>query len=311
MGCCRPREWHEESELVNVFDLSDVAAAFPEFTLTPPHPEPGGSKSVFRVSSREHADLVLKIYIQPLDPDESTGSDGLSPGQRERIIREIETIREIDHPNIVRIIDGPDIRQIGRNHFISYTEPRYPVMLEERLDAGVLAPADCERLAQDLLAAEAALEAIDRAHRDIKPSNIALDQDGSAVLLDFGSVLYLGSQRDRITEPGYLGPRTRMFSAPEQFTQDPEDTRTDLYQIGLTLYLAATGIHPFFEPGELARDVPDDELGERIQNGPDEARLMSAGAPIGLVRLVMRCLRPQPYRRYASVEQAVRSLAGE
>ena len=266
---------------------------------------------MFRVTSREHADLVLKIYIQSLDPDESTGYDGLSHGQQERIIREIETISEIDHPNVVRIIDGPEIRRIGKKRFISYTEPRYPTTLEERLDSGPLPPAECERLAQELLAAESAIEAIDRAHRDIKPSNIAFDKDGGTVLLDFGSVLYLGSQGDRITEPGYLGPRTRMFSAPEQLSPGPEDTRTDLYQIGLTLYLAATGNHPFFQPGELPRDVPDDELSERIQNGPDEARLLTTGVPIGFVRLVMRCLQLQPYRRYASVEQAVRGLTGE
>ena len=295
--------------MLNLLDPSDVAAAFPEFTLTPPHPQAGGSKSVFRVKSGDDADLVLKIYTQPLDPDESTGYEGLSPGQRERIIREIETIRAINHPNVVRIIDRPAVRQIGKNHFIAYTEPCYPMTLEKRLETGPLAPPDCERLAQELLAAEAAIEAIDRAHRDIKPSNIAFEKGGCAVLLDFGSVLYLGSQSDRITEPGYLGPRTRMFSAPEQFSPGPEDTRTDMYQIGLTLYLAATGEHPFFQPGEVPRDIPDDELGERIQNGPDEPRLMATGVPIGFVRLVIRCLRPQPYRRYASVEQAVRSLA--
>ena len=110
--------------MLNLFDPSDVAVAFPEFTLTAPHPQAGGSKSVFRVKSRDDADLVLKIYTQPLDPDESTGYEGLSPGERERIIREIETIREIDHPNVVRIINHPDIREIGKNRFISYTEPR-------------------------------------------------------------------------------------------------------------------------------------------------------------------------------------------
>ena len=296
---------------MNLFDPSDVAAAFPEFTLTPPHPEPGGSKSVFRVSSREHADLVLKIYIQPLDPDESTGSDGLSPGQRERIIREVETIREIDHPNVVRIIDGPDIRQIGKNRFILYTEPRYPTTLEDRLADGPIASADCERLARELLAAEGAIEATDRAHRDIKPANIAFTKDGSAVLLDFGSVLYMGSQQKRITDPGYLGPRTRLFSAPEQFVPGSEDTRTDLYQIGLTLYVAATGQHPFFEVGEWLGDISDQEFLARIRSGPDEARLGATGMSPRLVRLVMRCLEPEPYRRYGSVGQAVRSLTGK
>jgi serine/threonine protein kinase len=158
-----------------------------------------------------------------------------------------------------------------------------------------------------MLDALAALHRRGWIHRDIKPDNIAVSGD-RVVLIDFG--IAFAPAKLRVTEPGYLGPRTPEFAAPEQFLPNTiPDRRTDLFQLGVTAYVLATGAHPFLESGVTARSEPDRYL-EKMMKGPDGATLAAAGVEASTAEVICRCLEPEPHGRFRNAEQAAAAAKG-
>lgn len=100
-------------------DASDVALAFPEYHLGEQPLGEGGMKSAFRIFGTEQR--VLKIVREPLPGEALEGAVSLP----ERIKREIEGMRKINHARIVEIVDGPDVRRVGDNSHVWYSEPFY------------------------------------------------------------------------------------------------------------------------------------------------------------------------------------------
>jgi serine/threonine protein kinase len=108
-----------------------------------------------------------------------------------------------------------------------------------------------------------ALRAESIVHRDLKPSNIRVRQDGSPVIIDFGLARHLGlADLTRTSDGAAIG--TPLYFAPEQFTGTKRDIdhRTDLFALGVLLYQALVGHHPFLtaamtKPSELRDAVCD------------------------------------------------------
>lgn len=275
-----------------------VVAAFPEFRL---HPEPlgrGGMKNAYH-GRRQGKPLVLKIVREPLDAAELEGAVSLP----DRLRREIEGMREINHPGIVRILDGPDVRSIDGHLRVWYTEPFYPGgTLADRL--GQPQPLDFVlRLTSSLLEAVAALDHHGIVHRDIKPDNIAFDHDNQPVLLDLGIALFV--DLTPLTNQFGPSPRTDIYAAPEQFDVRSKiefDARTDMFLVGIVAFQTLTGKHPF-NPND-----PDGYL-ERLTTGRiDEDALKSAAPPSSLRSFLLRLLAPTPSQRFRKVEHALSAI---
>ena len=99
-------------------------------------------------------------------------------------------------------------------------------------------------------------------HRDLKPSNILVTTDGKVKLLDFGIAKLLGAQADDDVTQTRFSAMTPEFAAPEQIRSAAISTATDVYSLGVLLYLLLTGERPYDvrgkSPAEVERIVCDE-----------------------------------------------------
>ena len=130
-------------------------------------------------------------------------------------------------------------------------------------------------------------------HRDIKPGNILLDEDGNAYLSDFGIAKNLDLP-DTNPQPGtFLGSLD--YVSPEQARSESVTPRTDIYSLGVTLYEAITGEHPF------PNKSPVERLYKHINDPLPEITTLDA-ALIGPVnRVIQKATAKNPDQRYPDV----------
>ncbi|MBV9609607.1 MAG: serine/threonine protein kinase [Acidobacteria bacterium] len=204
---------------------------------------------------------------------------------RLRLLREAEAAARIAHPGIVTIFDVGHDENHEPYFVMEYVEGKG---LDQLIKAKALSPEAALDIAIQLA------QALDYAHRqrivhrDIKPSNIIITPEGRAKITDFGIAKLDISQ---ITLPGLmLG--TPAYMAPEQLIGDAVDGRSDLYSVGVILYLMLTGKRPFHG------DDPD-TVCRRLMN-PDAAPIQQAdpSVPERLVYIITRALAKKPADRY-------------
>ncbi len=185
----------------------------------------------------EHATLGRRVAIKMLHPQYARNEN-----IRERFRNEANTLSKLQHPNIVGLYD---YIEDGDNAFLimEYVEGK-------NLDDIVrhqTGPMPVERLA---VIFPQILEAVDFAHskgiihRDIKPSNFILMPDDTVKVLDFGIAKVLGEEQKGLTKTG-----TRMgtvfYMSPEQVRGSDVDHRSDIYALGMMLFVLATGKMPY------------------------------------------------------------------
>ena len=159
---------------------------------------------------------------------------------RQRIRREAEVLRQLDHPGIVALLDvfddGDDLVLVmdylpgGNLYTLVNTE-------------GPLPSAQVREISDRLLDALAWAHRQGIVHRDIKPANVLFDADGNAALADFGAAIH------RDATPGLTATEMVMgtpgFMSPEQARGDTATAASDVFSLGATLAFAATGEGPF------------------------------------------------------------------
>ena len=248
-------------------------------------------KSAYRI--RGQNPRVLKVVRKPLANVAQSGSTPLP----ERTRRELEAMRTINHPGIVPIQAGPDIREIGGSQRVWYIEPMYSGgTLTNRLTCPWQEHAAIGLLS-NLVSAAAHLATRNIVHRDIKPANIAFDESDNPVLLDLGIALF--QDLTTVTQVWGQSPKTFAYAAPEQFEARKNvliDFRTDLFLIGIVLFEVLTGMHPF---------DPSDQSGylSRLMNRQWNARALERVSPSSATKRVLRrLLAPDMSRRYRKFE---------
>jgi len=220
----------------------------------------------------------------------------LTDANRIRLEREAEALSRFSHPNIVgfhglttqaRMIYC--VMELIRGEALSKLIERVWRIEKTGMPIDVL-----ERVAECVAAAlhHAHEQAV--LHRDIKPDNILVDVDGRPVLTDFG----LAKVKDlfSVTQAGQaLG--TVVYFAPEQMRGEPADERTDIYQLGLTLYETATGILPFGDEPPLAA------MKRRIKEPVPPPTSLNPAVPLHLDAAIRMCLQPRPAARFQSMTE--------
>jgi serine/threonine-protein kinase len=240
-------------------------------------------------------------------------------GREQRFKREGSILGRLADPKIAALLDA-GVSENGRPYLVlEYVEGEH---IDRYCD---LAKLDVEArlwLFLDVLTAVAHAHANLIVHRDIKPSNVLVRTDGHVKLLDFGVAKLLeqdgneGSQSPLTREAG--AGLTPQFAAPEQLTDGPVTTATDVYALGVLLFLLLTGKHPAsshlhstaslfkavveIEPplmsAAVAADKDESDAAAVRSTTPEKLRQSLRG---DLDTIVAKALKKVPDERYGSV----------
>jgi len=241
-----------------------------------------GAGGMATVYVGEQAHLLRPVVIKVLHPHLAKDEE-----VAERFRREAEAASRLVHPHICAIFD------YGATEDVVYTVMPY-------LEGGSLADQiQAHRFVAPPRAAAVAAQVacgLDYAHRrgvihrDVKPDNVLFDEDGNAVLTDFG--IATARFHGRLTASG-RAMGTPHYMSPEQAMGKLVDGRSDVYAVGILLYEALLGFPPF--DGEDAFSVSY----KQVHEAPTPPASTSARVPQVLSDIVMRCLTKSPAGRYA------------
>src|SRR5215208_6033411 len=195
----------------------------------------GGMSSVYRAR-----DSLLERHVALKIPHEQYSAD---EDFVERFKREARSVAQLQHPNIVTVIDRgeEDGRQYIVFEYIDGENLKERVVREGRLDVR-----EALEIALEVARGLAFAHENGLVHRDVKPQNVLLNGDGRAKVTDFGIARSMDVKRGMTTTGTVLG--TSDYIAPEQAQGQPVDEHTDVYSLGVVLYELLTGEVPF--PGE-------------------------------------------------------------
>ncbi len=134
-------------------------------------------------------------------------------------------------------------------------------------------------------------------HCDIKPNNILINESGAIKIIDLGQGCKIGTIKPRIQgTPDYI--------APEQVKRKHLSQRTDIFNLGATMYWAMTGKNvPTLIP-QAAHDLAA-VVSQRVFSAPHE---MYNRIPLGVSKLVMDCVKEEPQRRPATMAEVISRL---
>ena len=177
---------------------------------------------------------ALKLLPMGLDSDES----------RRRFLAERQILARLEHPNIARLVDG-GVTEDGTPYFVMEHVEGTPI--DEYCDTHRLSIP--QRLELFLKVCEAVQHAHQNlvVHRDLKPSNILVTESGVVKLLDFGIARVLDSDESgaQTTMTRRTRPMTIAYASPEQILGSSVTTVSDVYTLGVLLYVVLTGRHPY------------------------------------------------------------------
>ncbi|MGM9486885.1 protein kinase domain-containing protein [Ideonella sp. YS5] len=235
-----------------------------------------------------------------------------------RFRREGAILARLSHPHIARLVDA------------GLTDDGQPYLVLEHV-AGERIDAWCDERRLGLRARvelfDQVLQAVQHAHaqlvvhRDLKPGNVLVDGQGKVKLLDFGIAKLLDAEDTpgEATELTREGGRvlTPHYAAPEQARGETVTTATDVYALGLLLYVLLTGQHPRVDAqGRHAPGTDELPLASRVvvdpaRRGSDALQAAASardttparlahGLAGDLDNILVKALRHEPGERYAT-----------
>lgn len=252
----------------------------------------GGTATVFRAKDTVlERDVAFKILHTHLEESENI---------LDRFKQEARMIAQLDHPNIVNVFDffehegravvimelieGDTLSSLVR---LPYAIPENYVMM----------------IASELLKGLREAHRKGIVHRDIKPANILISPSKGIKLSDFG-LAKLQESEVGLTQTGmYVG--TPSFSSPEQIQGLPLDQRSDIFSLGLTLFVLAKKAHAFKEKGDSK-----DTIARKIVEGEMNPRLNVMNFPLSpeVEAILNRAIQVDPMARYKSCDEMMKEI---
>ncbi|MGO8947653.1 MAG: serine/threonine-protein kinase [Ktedonobacterales bacterium] len=240
-----------------------------------------GEGGMARVYLARDVRLGREVALKVLEPQLAE-----RPGFRERFLREARVAASLDHPHIVPLYD------FGESDSLLYLVMPYVSggSLQDVLKRAPLPIGEAVAYGSQIA------DALDYAHqrkvihRDVKPANMLLHADGRLMLSDFGLAKILDRSRPNVSR-GHPDAGTPEYMAPEQI-EGHTDERSDVYALGVVLYLLLTGHLPF--TGSTSSAVMDGHL-YQLPTGP---RHLNPVVTPAVQAVVLRALAKHPDDRY-------------
>jgi eukaryotic-like serine/threonine-protein kinase len=266
----------------------------------------GGMGEVYRArDTRLGREVAIKILATRHE---------VTPERRERFLQEARAASALNHPNIVALYDiGNDIGNDGGSDFLVMELVRGKTLDQLRGNRG-LAVRDAIRYAIPLADALARAHTAGILHRDLKPSNIMVTDDGVPKILDFGLAKLAGPDPIAagdatttvhggapISEQGTI-MGTAAYMSPEQVEGKKLDARSDIFSFGAVLYEIITGRRAF------RGDSNASTMAAVLRAEPEPPSQFAADLPRDLQRIIQRCLRKDPNRRFHTMQDVKAEL---
>lgn len=241
----------------------------------------GGMATVFKAHDTANDRIVALKALSP--------AMAQHPQFSQRFRREAGVVEKLRHPNIVPIID------FGETGGFAYlVMPFCHESLSDRLKKGPLRPLEGARMMRQITAALDYAHREGVVHRDIKPSNILLDEQGNALLSDFG-LAHISDASVSLTGSALLG--TPAYISPEQVRGEKVDARCDQYSLGIVLYQLITGQVPF------EADTPLAVLVKHINEPLPRPRSIKPNLPPLIEMVILKATAKNPADRFGSIAE--------
>jgi hypothetical protein len=217
-----------------------------------------------------------------------------APTEQKQFLREAQIVSQLSHPSIINLYDV-GIEEASVAYLVMEYVPG-KTLQQVLTETTIPFPRACAWGA-DLAGA------LHRAHRagiihgDVKPANILVTEDGNVKLGDFG-IARLSTQ---VSGSGQL-LGTPAYLSPEQIHGEAQNTRSDLFSLGIVLYQMVTGFAPF--EGSSVSAV----CAQILSAEPVPPSQRNPALPQGIDHVIMRCLAKSPADRYPSAEALAASL---
>ena len=249
----------------------------------------GGMGIVYKARDQKLGRFVAVKVLAP-------GKAG-DPVRRQRFVQEAKAASALDHPNVLTV------HEIGSEDGVDFIVSEYVqgMTLSRLIPPGGLAPEEALRYAVQIADALAATHAAGVIHRDLKPANVMVTEAGLVKILDFGlaklldpGLAFEGAETDEVLTQTGAVIGTCAYMAPEQAEGREVDPRSDIFSFGAVLYEMVTGRRAF------ARDSTSATLAAVLRDEPVPAREVSDEVSPELDRVIHRCLRKEPAKRFQS-----------
>jgi Tol biopolymer transport system component len=256
----------------------------------------GGMGVVWKARDN-HLDRFIALKVLP--------ADKVADGERmRRFVQEAKAASALNHPNIIHIYD------VAETDGVPFIAMEYVAgkTLSEIIGRKGLRLNETLKYAAQIADALARAHSAGIVHRDLKPSNIMVDEHGLVKVLDFGlakltepatgefgeTATIRAPERPSTDEGTILG--TVAYMSPEQAEGKVVDARSDIFSFGSVLYEMVTGSRAFHGDSKLST------LSAILKEDPKAVSSVVQDVPRELERIISRCLRKDPVRRFQHMD---------
>jgi eukaryotic-like serine/threonine-protein kinase len=237
--------------------------------------------------------------------------------RRSRFVQEAKLASALNHRNIVTIYDIDTTEVDGQPVDFISMEYVHGKTLDKVIGRKGLRLTDALRYAQQIADGLVAAHRVGIVHRDLKPTNIIVDEQGNIKILDFGLAKLIEPEQADAWAPtqsvhleiaGDTIAGTAAYMSPEQAEAQNVDERSDIFSFGAVLYEMIAGRRAFSGASRLST------LASVIHTDPGPIKASREQVPREIERIVERCLRKDPRRRWqnmADVKIAIEDVSQE